>query len=62
VIRREDIRETEVDKVAVQNFFKPLDIVRAGVISLGDSKFYFLSTAKSEFGVVLPRSRDNNNL
>lgn len=55
VIRREDIRETEVDKVVVHEFFKPLDIVRAAVISLGDNKQYFLSTAKSGLGVIVPR-------
>ena len=58
VIRREDIRETEIDKVVVQDHFKAFDIVRAVVISLGDSKYYFLSTAKPELGVVLPKSKD----
>lgn len=58
VIRREDIRETEIDKVVVQEFFRSLDIVRASVISLGDSKYYFLTTAKADLGVVLPRGKD----
>jgi exosome complex component CSL4 len=58
VIRKEDIRETEIDKVIVQDFFKAMDIVRAVVVSLGDSKFYFLSTAKSDMGVVLPKGKD----
>lgn len=58
VIRREDIRETEVDKVVVQEFFKSMDIVRATVVSLGDSKYYFLSTAKNDMGVVLPKGKD----
>lgn len=57
VIRREDIRETEIDKVVVQEFFKPFDVVRAAVVSLGDSKNYFLSTAKTGLGVVIPRSQ-----
>lgn len=65
VIRREDIRETEIDKVVVQDFFKPFDVVRAVVISLGDSKYYFLSTANKSgggsesalLGVVLPNPR-----
>lgn len=67
VIRREDIRETEVDKVVVQDFFKPFDVVRAVVISLGDSKYYFLSTANKStstvestvLGVVVPQPRAN---
>lgn len=58
VIRREDIRETEIDKVVVHEFFRSLDIVRASVISLGDSKYYFLTTAKPDLGVVLPRGKD----
>jgi exosome complex component CSL4 len=45
VIRREDIRQSEIDKVVVADFFHPGDIVRTSVISLCDSKYYFLSTA-----------------
>lgn len=55
VIRREDVREHEIDKVVIQEFFKPMDTVRAAVISLGDNKYYFLSTAKNDLGVVLPQ-------
>lgn len=58
VIRREDIRESEIDKVVVREFFRPNDIVRATVISLGDSKTYFLSTAKANMGVVLPKPKE----
>ena len=53
VIRREDIRSTEIDKVIVHDFFNPGDIVRAEVISLGDNKHYFLSTANKNMGVIL---------
>lgn len=45
LIRREDIRSREVDQVVVRDFFRGGDIVRAVVISLGDSKHYFLSTS-----------------
>lgn len=45
LIRREDIRSREVDQVVVRDFFRGGDIVRAVVISLGDSKQYFLSTS-----------------
>ncbi len=55
VIRREDIRESEVDKVVVRDFLKPLDIVRAHVLSLGDNKQYFLTIAKSGLGVIVPQ-------
>ena len=52
IIRREDVRATEIDKVVVQDFFHSTDIVCARVISLGDSKQYFLSTADKNLGVV----------
>jgi exosome complex component CSL4 len=56
VIRREDIRESEVDKVVVHDFLKPSDIVRAKVLSLGDNKQYFLTIKESGFGVIVPQS------
>lgn len=50
VIHKEDIRLKEIDKVVVGEFFKPGDLVRASVISLGDNKHYFLSTAADGLG------------
>jgi exosome complex RNA-binding protein Csl4 len=58
IIRREDIQEEEIDKVVVPETFRSLDFVRAVVVSQGDSKFYFLSTAKPHLGVVLPREKN----
>jgi exosome complex RNA-binding protein Csl4 len=58
IIRREDIQEEEIDKVVVPDTFRSLDFVRAVVVSQGDSKYYFLSTAKSHLGVVLTRERN----
>ncbi len=52
VVRREDIRNTEVDKVLVHDFFKVGDIVRAAVLSLGDNKHYYLTIADKNLGVV----------
>ena len=52
IIRLEDVRLTEVDKVEISKCFRPGDIVRAQVISLGDSRSFFLSTAANEFGVI----------
>ena len=56
VIRQQDIRATEVDKVKVSESFRVGDIVRAVVISLGDERSYYCSTARNEYGVVLARS------
>jgi exosome complex component CSL4 len=52
VIRIQDVRATEIDKVQLHLCFRPGDLVRAEVISLGDTRSYFLSTAKNELGVV----------
>ncbi|KAL6068186.1 Exosome complex component CSL4, partial [Balamuthia mandrillaris] len=56
IIRTQDVRATEVDKVEIYKSFRPGDIVRAEVISLGDSRSYYLSTAKNELGVVFATS------
>ncbi|GFR47320.1 hypothetical protein Agub_g9008 [Astrephomene gubernaculifera] len=56
VIRQQDVRSTEIDKVVMYDCFRPGDIVRAEVVSLGDARSYYLSTAKNELGVVYARS------
>lgn len=55
VIRREDVRATEKDSVVIFNSFRPGDMVRARVVSLGEKSSYVLSTAGNELGVVLAR-------
>eukprot|EP01031_Cornospumella_fuschlensis_P029300 gene29300-35372_t len=62
VIRREDIREKEIDKVVTHDFFKPQDAVKAVVISLGDSKTYFLSTARAGLGVIVQTAVDDTKI
>lgn len=52
VIRAQDVRMTAKDTVKVWNCFRPGDVVRAKVISLGDSRSYFLSTAANSLGVL----------
>lgn len=47
------MRATEKDKVVVGEAFRVGDVVRAVVISLGDQRDYYLSTAGNEFGVLL---------
>ncbi|XP_059628572.1 uncharacterized protein LOC132271263 [Cornus florida] len=56
VIRQQDVRATEIDKVDMHSSFRPGDIVRALVLSLGDARAYYLSTAKNELGVVSAES------
>ena len=54
--RVQDIRATEKDKVQVYRSFRPGDIVRAQVISLGDARSYYLATTKNDLGVIFARS------
>lgn len=49
----------EKDKVHMYKCFRPGDIVRAEIISLGDAKSYHLSTAKNELGVIHALSISN---
>ena len=48
VIRVEDVFPPEVDHTAVQmtSCFRPGDVVKARIMSLGDARQYFLSTAE----------------
>ena len=61
-IRKEDViaRSVDVDTVIMHNCFRPGDMVWAEVLSLGDSRQYFLSTASTEFGVIGARSQCGN--
>ena len=54
--RQQDVRATEVDKVELIACFRPGDLVRAAVLSLGDSRSYLLTTARNELGVVAAKS------
>ncbi|GAA6035836.1 hypothetical protein JCM8097_005730 [Rhodosporidiobolus ruineniae] len=52
IIRAQDVRQTAKDSVKIWSCFRPGDVVRAKVISLGDSRSYFLSTASNSLGVL----------
>lgn len=56
IIRQQDVRQTEVDKVDLYKSFGVGDIVRAEVMSLGDRHHYLLNTAKNEYGVLYAKS------
>lgn len=44
-----------VPQVVIYDCFRPGDLVTAEVLSLGDARSYYLSTAKNELGVVYAR-------
>lgn len=56
LIRISDIRSSDIDAVEVHKCFRPRDLVRARVLSLGDQRAYYLTTAEPELGVVSCRS------
>ena len=55
-IRTRDVRAFDIDLVKMHESFRPNDIVKAQVLSLGDSKSYFLTTAQNDLGVMLAHS------
>ncbi|KAI1466317.1 uncharacterized protein F4812DRAFT_460591 [Daldinia caldariorum] len=60
LVRVQDVRATEKDRVKIYESFRPGDIVRAQVISLGDQANYYLSTASNELGVIMATSEAGN--
>eukprot|EP00927_Polykrikos_kofoidii_P054947 TRINITY_DN49276_c0_g1_i1.p1 TRINITY_DN49276_c0_g1~~TRINITY_DN49276_c0_g1_i1.p1 ORF type:complete len:187 (+),score=34.73 TRINITY_DN49276_c0_g1_i1:109-669(+) len=57
VIRKQDVRFFEVDKLNIVDCFRVGDFVRAQVLSLGDARSYVLSTALGDgLGVIFARS------
>lgn len=56
LIRSSDIRAFDIDAVEVHRCFRPRDIIRARVLSLGDQRAYFLTTAEKDLGVVSCKS------
>lgn len=58
IIRSQDVRSTERDKVKIIDCFKPGDIVRAQILSLGDGSNYYLTTARNDLGVVFAKAKN----
>lgn len=60
LIRKEDVRAVEKDRVVMDDMFRVGDIVRGSIVSLGDQSFYYLTTARNDLGVVMARSEAGN--
>jgi exosome complex component CSL4 len=54
--RLNDVRETGED-IPMHHSFRPGDIIRAQIISLGDAELYYVTTAKNELGVIIAESQ-----
>lgn len=52
VIRREAVRTGSSEQASLYDSFRPGDVVLCRIVSLGDSRRYYLSTAEPELGVV----------
>lgn len=58
IIRSQDVRSTDRDRVKMIECFKPGDIVKAKVLSLGDGVNYYLTTANNDLGVIFAKSNN----
>ncbi|KAI0068393.1 hypothetical protein BV25DRAFT_1875898 [Artomyces pyxidatus] len=56
VIRVQDVRATEKDKVKIGDCFRGGDVVKGLVISLGDARSYYITTARNDLGVIFATS------
>lgn len=57
LLRKEDVRETEKDRVDIYKSFKPGDVIVARVLNQMEQSFT-LSTAEAELGVVIAYASD----
>jgi exosome complex component CSL4 len=61
-IRKEDVRSGATEQVELTDCFQPGDLVVSRVLSLGDSRRYFLTTAEAELGVIRAMSPNNKDV
>ena len=52
LLRQRDIRSFDIDACTVVDCYRPGDVVRATVLSLGDARNYYVTTAGEDEGVV----------
>jgi len=62
VIRSQDVRATDKDKIKLAECFRGGDVVRGVVISLGDARSYYVSTARNDLGVIYATSEAGASL
>lgn len=58
VIRKEDVRLLEKDRVEIYKCYRPGDVVLARVIGVGENNAFLLSTAEEELGVAIAYSEE----
>ena len=61
-IRLQDARSFDIDKATMADHFQPGDIVRASTLAVGDAKSCFFSTIGHNFGVIMAKDPQGNEL
>ncbi|KAF9651912.1 hypothetical protein BDM02DRAFT_3154057 [Thelephora ganbajun] len=56
VIRVQDVRATDKDRVKIGDCFRGGDVIKGVVISLGDAQSYYITTARNDLGVIFATS------
>lgn len=56
ILRKEDVRATEKDRVDIYKSFRPGDVILARVLPITEAHTYQLTTAENELGVVIAHS------
>jgi len=62
ILRKKNMREFEIDKLKVEHAFLPGDIIKARILSLGDSRKIFLTTAMDELGVLYAKNQETESI
>lgn len=57
ILRKEDVRATDIDRVEIYKNFRPNDIILAKIIPQIEIHTYSLTTAENELGVVIASAR-----
>ena len=52
IVRQQDVRKTEIDKVVMEESFVPGDVVRCKVLAMGEGRSLVLATNENPLGVV----------
>lgn len=53
IIRKEDVRVLEKERVELTKCFRPGDVVLARVIGISENNIFLLTTAEEELGVAI---------
>ena len=53
LLRKQEIRDFDKEKVQISKCFRPSDIILAKVIGLGENHSFLVTTAQNELGVVV---------